>query len=263
MATYKAKSIILKSYRLGESDKIIKLYSMESGVINAVAKGAFNLKSKFSGRLELYNIIDCEISSGKNLDIITQVEIIEAFKNISLDFFKFSICQIISETILKTQSEKSPSINIFKLLYVTFREINKANAEDNLTLKKILIFFLAKFLRIMGYIPLFDYCSICGNKLSDEDLESERKSFIFSIKYGGAICNKCRKNIDRVLFIDKDCTDILVSLFYIKIEKFLNINISEKNTNVLLNIIENYFIYHLDIKIESFDYLKKIEKIKL
>jgi DNA repair protein RecO (recombination protein O) len=263
MATYKAKSIIIKSYRLGESDKIIKLYSMESGIISAVAKGAFNLKSKFSGRLELYNIIDCEISSGRNLDIITQVEIIEAFKNISCDFFKFSISQIISEIILKTQSEKSPSINIFKLLYVTFKEINKANAEDNLTLKKILIFFLAKFLKIMGYVPLFDYCSICGNKLSDEDLKYERKGFIFSIKYGGAICNKCRKNIDRLLFIGKDCLDIFMNLFYIKIERLPDLNISEKNTDVLLNIIENYFIYHLDIKIESFDYLKKIEKIKL
>jgi len=263
MATYKAKSIIIKSYRLGESDKIIKLYSMESGIISAVAKGAFNLKSKFSGRLELYNIIDCEISSGRNLDIITQVEIIEAFKNISCDFFKFSISQIISEIILKTQSEKSPSINIFKLLYVTFKEINKANAEDNLTLKKILIFFLAKFLKIMGYVPLFDYCSICGNKLSDEDLKYERKGFIFSIKYGGAICNKCRKNIDRLLFIEKDCLDIFMNLFYIKIERLPDLNISEKNTDVLLNIIENYFIYHLDIKIESFDYLKKIEKIKL
>lgn len=263
MATYKAKSIVLKSYRLGESDKIIRLFSMEHGIISAVAKGACNFKSRFSGRLELFNIIDCEISTGRNLDVISQAEIIEVFRGISSDFFKFNISQIISEITLKTQSEGAPSTNIFRLLYVALREINKCSPDDNITLKKILVFFIAKFLKIMGYVPLFDSCSICGRNIFAQETVPDQKGFMFSIKYGGAICHECRKNVERLLFIDKTCAEILISLFSAKIENIISANVTEKNTDNLLNILENYFIHHMDIRIDSFDYLKKIERIQL
>jgi DNA repair protein RecO (recombination protein O) len=260
MAAYKAKSFVLKSYRLGETDKIIRLFSMEHGIISAVAKGACNFKSRFSGRLELFNILDCEISSGRNLDIINQAEIIEVFGNISSDFLKFSISQIICEIILKSQSEKSPSVTIFKLLYFTLREINKCNHCDDDFLKKILVFFIAKFLKIMGYVPLFNSCSICGRNLADEGSTSYGKGIMFSIKYGGAICSGCRKDTDRLIIIEKESAKIMMMMFSEKIENVINMAVSGKIIKNLLNILENYLIFHMDIKIDSFDYLKKIEK---
>jgi DNA repair protein RecO (recombination protein O) len=263
MASYKAKSIVLKSYRLGETDKIIRLFSMEHGIIGAVAKGAYNFKSRFSGRLELFNIIDCEISSGRNLDIINQAEIIEVFGNISSDFFKFNVSQITCEIILKSQSEKSPSIAIFKLLYFTLREINKCKACEDDSLKKILVFFIAKFLKIMGYVPLLDSCSICGGNLFFEGKTSFKKGIMFSIKYGGSICSECRKDIDRLFFIENESAKIMVLMFSEKIENIVNLAVSAKIINNLLNVLENYLIFHMDIKIDSFDYFKKIEKIRL
>ncbi|MCE5329257.1 DNA repair protein RecO [bacterium] len=260
MATYKAKSIVLKSYRLGEVDKIVKLFSMEYGIISAVAKGAYNFKSRFSGRLELYNIIDCEMSEGKNLDIVSQAEIIEVFKNISSDFFKFGISQAVGEIILKTQSERSPSTSIFRLLYVTLKEINKCNPEDNATLKKILLFFIARILKIMGYVPLFDSCSICGRKLHDKEIRNDTGNLIFSIVYGGTICKKCRGNIGGLLLIEKECAEMLVSLFSLKIEDVVDLDVSDKNMGKLISLLEKYFLYHIDINIESFNYLEKIEK---
>ncbi len=263
MAAYKAKSIVLKSYRLGETDKIIRLFSIEHGVISAVAKGAYNFKSRFSGRLELFNILDCEISSGRNLDIINQAEIIEVFGNISSDFSKFNISLIASEIILKSQSEKSPSISIFKLLYFTLREINKCKDTEEGNLKKILVFFISKFLKIMGYVPLLESCSICGADLLSEGKTLNAREIMFSIKYGGAICTACRKDTDRLFFIEKESVKIMDMMFSEKIENIVNLEVSVKIINNLLNILENYLVFHMDIKIESFDYLKKIEKIRL
>jgi DNA repair protein RecO (recombination protein O) len=263
MAAYKAKSIVLKSYRLGETDKIIRLFSIEHGIISAVAKGAYNFRSRFSGRLELFNILDCEISSGRNLDIINQAEIIEVFGNISSDFSKFNISLIASEIILKSQSEKSPSVSIFKLLYFTLREINKCKDTEEGNLKKILVFFISKFLKIMGYVPLLESCSICGTDLLSEDKTSNAREIMFSIKYGGAICTACRKDTDRLFFIEKESVKIMDMMFSEKIENIVNLEVSVKIINNLLNILENYLVFHMDIKIESFDYLKKIEKIRL
>jgi len=263
MAAYKAKSIVLKSYRLGETDKIIRLFSMEHGIISSVAKGAYNFRSRFSGRLELFNVLDCEISSGRNLDIINQAEIIEVFGNISSDFFKYNISQILCEIILKSQSEKSPSVTIFKLLYFTLREINKCKVDEDDSLKKILVFFISKFLKIMGYVPLLECCSICGNNLFLESKSTKLKEIMFSIKYGGAICPSCRKDVERLLYIENQSAKIMALMFSEKIENIANLTIPAKIINNLLNILENYLIFHMDIKIDSFDYLKKIEKIRL
>ena len=263
MAAYKAKSFVLKSYRLGETDKIIRLFSMEHGIISAVAKGACNFKSRFSGRLELFNILDCEISSGRNLDIINQAEIIEVFGNISSDFFKFNISLILCEIILKTQSEKSPSVAIFKLLYFTLREINKCKTSEDDSLKKILVFFIAKFLKIMGYVPLLDICSICGTKVMAQGGALHGKGLMFSIKFGGAICADCRKDTERLFIINNENAKIMLMLFSEKIENIVNLAVSGKIINELLNILENYLIFHMDIKIDSFEYLKKIERNRL
>src|SRR5680860_1513207 len=240
MAAYKAKSFVLKSYRLGETDKIIRLFSMEHGIISAVAKGACNFKSRFSGRLELFNIIDCEISSGRNLDIINQAEIIEVFGNISSDFFKFNISQIICEIILKSQSEKSPSLTIFKLLYFTLREIDKCKTCEDDNLKKILVFFIAKFLKIMGYVPLLDSCSLCGSSLGTEGSVMYGSGLMFSIKYGGAICPGCRKDTERLFYIENESATIMVMMFTEKIENIINLKVAGEVINNLLNILENY-----------------------
>ena len=89
MSSYKAKALILRTYKLGEYDKIVKMYSQASGLISAVARGPEKSKKQVWGRLELFNLIDLEMYGGKSLDILSQAEIIESFKNISSDFSRF------------------------------------------------------------------------------------------------------------------------------------------------------------------------------
>ena len=51
MPTFKARAIILRSHKLGEADKIIRMYSREGRIISAVAKGSRKTRSRFRGRL--------------------------------------------------------------------------------------------------------------------------------------------------------------------------------------------------------------------
>ena len=47
MPTFKARAIILRSHKLGEADKIIRMYSKQGNIISAVAKGSRKIKSRF------------------------------------------------------------------------------------------------------------------------------------------------------------------------------------------------------------------------
>jgi len=258
MPSYKAKAVILKSYKLGESDKIIKMYSQQDGIISAVAKGARKAKSKFGGRLELFNIVDLEISTGKSLDIITQAEILKSFKNISSDFYKFVFCETVSEIVLKTQQHSGGSSEIlFKLIYVCFNEIDGFNNEDIVSLKKAVCFFVAKSIKIIGYNPLLKNCCKCGMDM--KDLYSFRSSNIsFSVKFGGILCEKCSEFLEGTVKLDVSTYRFLCDVFNLKIEDFRDMEVNLQVLKKVRSLMENYITYHIDCNIKSFKYLKKI-----
>ncbi len=258
MPSYKAKAIILKSYKLGESDKIIKMYSRDGDIISAVAKGARKVHSKFGGRLELFNLVELELTRGRNLDIINQAEILKSFKNIASDFYKFVFCEIISKIILKTQvSGGDSSPLLFKLIYACFDEINDTDPEDILSLKKIMCFFGIKFLRITGYTPLLENCSKCNRQL--KNLYSFSKDRIhFSVRYGGILCSKCASSLADQETLSASDYRFLYDLFNLKLGDFRDMEVNSLTLKRVYKLIEDYIIYHTDCNVDSFKYLKKI-----
>ncbi len=257
MPTYKAKALILRTYKLGEADKILKLYSQYRGLISAVGKGARRSKSRFGGRLELFNLVDAEFYEGKSLDIISQAEIIENFKNISSDFSKFVFCELTSKIILKTHNEISdPSEELFKLIYICFREINNAGYEDIISLKKIMAFFIARFLAIAGFSPLFNACAKCNKKI--EGLYNfHNKEVFFSIKLGGVLCKDCGISSQNTKFNAKTFR-LFYDLFNKKIEEIRDMEVDHFALKKVYKILESYIIYHTDCNLDSFKYFKKI-----
>jgi len=261
MPSYRAKAIILKSYKLGESDKIIKMYSQKDGIISAVARGSRKIKSKFGGRLELFNFVDLELATGRNLDIITQAEILRSFKNIPLDFNKFILCELISEIILKTQSTGiEVSHLLFKLIYVCFNEIDGLAAGDAGAIKKAACFFGAKFLKIIGFCPIINNCGKCGSDIGFFNSTLQR-NILFSIKNGGVICQQCIKssgeNLEvRILTVENH--KFLNDLFHKKLRDFRNIEVSQESISKIYKLLGDYIEYHTECSVDSFDYLNKI-----
>jgi len=276
MPTYKAKGLVIKSYRLGEADKIVKIFTPDSGLISAVAKGAFNMKSKFSGRLELYNVIDCEFSQGKTLDIISQAEIIEIFSSISGDFFKFNYTQMISEILLKTQSEKTSSHNLFRLTYLLIKKINNTEINDEVSLQMLLVFFMINFSKIMGFSPMLSCCTVCGREIMKKNTEERDNKHIkyevienigdrvdkifFSVKYGGTVCRNCSLDKKSVIFLNSAEASLFAGLFQCHLEDLENFVVNYKTSSKLLDLMTEYVSFHSEIALLSPAYLKKIHK---
>jgi DNA repair protein RecO (recombination protein O) len=282
MPSFKAKAVVLKTHNLGEADKILRLYSQEKGLIDAVAKGARKFKSKFGGRLELFNFIDCELSKGKSLDILTQAELVRNFKNISSDFNKFLFCQLISEIILKThplesESSQKTAILLFKLIYVSFYEIDSAAPGELYLLEKIAVFFIAKYLKITGYSPLISSCCRCGTKVGAENSHtfstnsennlafstSTENSHAFSIKLGGILCRSCSAGLENhpevKKLISKEEFEFISLLFTIDLKNYRNLNIQAHDIDSVLKIIGNYARFHAECNIDITLYLDKVQ----
>ncbi|NIR39720.1 MAG: DNA repair protein RecO, partial [Actinobacteria bacterium] len=79
------KGIVLRSYPFGEADRVVVLLSPNHGKLRTVAKGVRKTKSRFGGRLEPFTHVDLVLYEGRNLDTITQAEVIEAFPTLRGD----------------------------------------------------------------------------------------------------------------------------------------------------------------------------------
>src|SRR5437588_7355402 len=76
---YKAHAIILKRIAVGETDKIVTLFTREYGKLNAIAKGARRATSRLVGGTEPLTYSRMLLAAGQNLDVLTQCEVQESF----------------------------------------------------------------------------------------------------------------------------------------------------------------------------------------
>ena len=50
--SYTTEAVVLRSFRFGEADRVLHLYTLDRGRVGAIAKGVRKTKSRFGGRLE-------------------------------------------------------------------------------------------------------------------------------------------------------------------------------------------------------------------
>jgi len=72
MPVYKAEAIVLHQRALGESDRIVTLFTRENGKLRAVAKGVRRPTSRLGGRIEPFTHARLMLARGRTLDVIAQ-----------------------------------------------------------------------------------------------------------------------------------------------------------------------------------------------
>ena len=86
VSLFRDKGVVLRSYRLGEADRIVVFLTERHGKVRAVAKGVRKTNSKFGARLEPLTHVDLLLWQGRSdLDIVNQVEVLEAYRPIRED----------------------------------------------------------------------------------------------------------------------------------------------------------------------------------
>ena len=73
MALYRDHGVVLRTSKLGETDRIITFLTRENGKVRAVAKGVRRPGSKFGARLEPTSNVALQLYRGRNLDIVTHI----------------------------------------------------------------------------------------------------------------------------------------------------------------------------------------------
>lgn len=145
MSLYKAKGIVLGSIPFEESGKLVHFFSREYGKIKLIAKGSRRPGSRFGGRLEPFTYCEVLAAKGRELDILSQIELIEPFRKVreNPEFLHLGIYFVRVVSAATEFGQKNPEL--LKLLLLSLKKLNEQEAGA-----KVERFFDLNFLKIEG-----------------------------------------------------------------------------------------------------------------
>lgn len=184
MPTYNDYGIVLNSYNLAESDKILNIYTKENGLVRAVAKGAKKTKSKFIGKTDQLSCCYFHFSRGKNLDIVSDCSQVTGFSLLRTDLNRLVYGILFLEVVSGFAHEmESESVQIYDLLYSGLEGLQKTEdpVEDSIQ-------FILNFLSIHGFSPQLETCVSCSKRISFIETMQE---YPYSYVLGGLLCKEC------------------------------------------------------------------------
>jgi len=181
MPLYKEQGIVLRSVKLGEADKIVTILTQGSGKVRGVAKGIRRTQSKFGARLEPLTHVSLLMFRGRNLDTVTQAEIIVPFRRIRESFELIAAAETMLEAVDKVAEEHERNVRLFLLLLAGLRAL-EAGPNDPAAVAES---FILKLLSLSGFHPALSGCAVCG---APGPLEW------FSAGQGGALCGTCAEH---------------------------------------------------------------------
>jgi DNA repair protein RecO (recombination protein O) len=173
MALYRDEAIVVRTYKLGEADRIVVLFTRDRGKVRAVAKGVRKTSSRFGARLEPTSHVALQLYEGRELDTITQAESLESFRELRDDLERITRSASILEAVDHMTQEREPNAKLYTMLAGALRTLA---ANDH---PLIVPAFFWKLLALEGLRPMVDACVICGR---DADLCS------FDLNEGGLLC---------------------------------------------------------------------------
>jgi DNA repair protein RecO (recombination protein O) len=164
MPVHESEVLILRSFPLGEGDRLVSFLSRSEGRIRGVASGARRPKSRFGSTLEPFSYVRMWFYERETRDLvrINQCELIESFLDAQRDYSAGVVLALVSEATEAVLGEREVAEPNFRLLLVIARAI-KAGA--NLPLA--LAYFAFWTVRLGGWMPSLDRCSRCGATLGE------------------------------------------------------------------------------------------------
>ena len=175
---YRDEGVVLRTYKLGEADRIVVLATKEHGKVRAVAKGVRKTRSKFGARLEPLSHVALQLYEGRNLDTITQAEGIDAFRAIRDDLDRYASAMTVLEVVDQLSMEGEPDPRRFRMLVGVLRTLAE---NDN---PMVVPAFELKVLAHEGLGLEVEQCVSCGG---GEPLVA------IDLLGGGMRCASCRQ----------------------------------------------------------------------
>jgi DNA repair protein RecO (recombination protein O) len=243
MPSYRARVLVLRKTRLGETDTILTLLAEDGRQVRAVAKGLRKPGGRFGARLEPFAVADLMLHSGRTLDVVTEAVTVSSNAALREDYDRAAAAAVVADLLDKISVEGQPEERLFALATATLDALWRAPLEE---LPAVVVAFLLKALAMHGYRPEIDVCALCGAPAGLSDLVSPAA--------GGVLCERCGVSEAGALPFSAEGRAWLARLMGARMAEVPALGMPDAAVRDCFVVVRAFVTYYVPAKLRALDY---------
>lgn len=253
---YRVEAIVLKRTDHGEADRLLTLLTPELGKLRAIAKGARKPSSRKSGHIELFTHTHLLLAKGKQLDVVTQADTLDAFLPLRENLERVGYAYYLAELVDKFSEEGAENRAVFDLLLRALSALSEAATDPDVLAR----FFELRLLQYAGYRPQLFNCAHCGKII--EPVEN-----YFSAEAGGVLDSECAQTrraqmAGHAYDAQPIALDALKILRYLQTREWETVRALRLRGAAMSQVealMLRYITHHLERNVKSVEFLRELK----
>ena len=242
---FTTEGLVIKEMNVGESDRLVTLFTRDYGLIKAFASGAKNIKSKKNAATSLLTYSSFTILNKKGTMRIYEATSISHFFTMGSDVETLTLSQYFCELAGVFGESGNPNEELLRLILNSLHFITKEKRDKNL-IKAITEFRIAA---IWGYMPDLVACKNCA--VFEDDI------MYFDLQDGSLYCKNC-KGEKRCVAIDRTLLSAMRHIAFSEFKKLYSFEIPVDRAKMLSNITSQYITLQTDQKFTALEFYNSL-----
>jgi DNA repair protein RecO (recombination protein O) len=248
--SFRTPAIILKRRDFGEADRLLTLLTPQHGKIDAIAKGARKLNSTKTGHVELYTRADMLIHRGRDLAIISQVEMTAPYLPLREDLARGAYAGYCVELLDRLTADGDiESSRLFSLLDDT---LIRLCIEPDLRLA--VRFYELHLLDLVGFRPEVSECVIGHEPLLPEDQ-------FFSSGEGGVVCPRHAPQAGSLVPLPVDALKLLRHLQRSSWKQVGSLRVPPAAHEDAERVVLGYITQLIERRLQSVEFIQQVRRL--
>lgn len=247
--SFRVDAVVLRHSDYGEADRLLTLYTRQTGKTRALAKGARKIASRKAGHIEPFTQVKLQLAQGRDMPLVTQADTIDAYLPLREDLILTSHASYVVELLDRfTYEDGAESPSTFRLLTETLARL--ASKVDPWLVVR---YYEMRLLDHLGFRPQLLECTNCRREIKAEDQ-------FFSFSAGGVICPRCGQGLRNLHDISVEALKYLRHFQRSSYAEATRARASQDVQQEIETLMQGYFTYLLERELNTPGFLKKIRE---
>lgn len=225
--------IVTRYTNYRENDRIINIFTVDRGKIDAKARGCRKSTSALLPACQPFVYGQFELYHSKDKYTVNQCEIKETFFPLREDYARFAYGTAMLQFCNNAVQENEPNQTLFSLLYHSLSYLAYGESDP----RDLFCCFLIRYLDKIGYRPAITTCARCGR-----DIRGDAR-VLFSTQTGGAVCAACEQNSTP---ITKTALEAMRRMLLLEDHELSKVRLTDALRGEILPALTGYASYSLD-----------------
>ncbi len=242
----RAEAVVLRHQDWGEADRLLVLFTLEMGKVRAIGKGVRKPRSRKAGHLEPFTRVHLLLARGRDLFIVTQAEMVEAYLPLRENLLLMTYANYVVELLDRFAFEEGENRPLYRLLVETLERLSSDNDPE-----LVMLYYEMRLLDLTGFRPELFHCVNCGEEIRPQDQ-------YFSAEHGGVLCPKCGKGVQGVRPVSMEALKYLRHFQRSSFKEAARANLNPLIKREVEDLMQHYLTYLLERALNTPAFLRRV-----